>query len=196
MVTTTASAKTNVIKTKTTATKANVVKVAKPKPVKALKVKCDHTPNEFKLFEVVVEHSLADNWEEAVCEWDVKGLEYCKGWTIDDVFGGNTCACGKKDLYYLYTIQNRHTFEIIDPIGSTCIKKFGQKHMDDTVKLANMMDNKLTEGRFKGNSYGYLCKNRSSYIEFVRNNGKKTKYAKLVKYYDFWKTSQSKLKLT
>ena len=138
--------------------------------------------NKYKLMQVIVQHSIADNWENARFEWDMIRLESSPAWDPleDGVPGENTCVCGKQHLVHLYTIQNTYNSNILHPIGSRCIKHFQVKRLDDAMKVANNSEKIITDGRYKGCAYDYLCTHQPKYIEFVRLNAKKQKYAKLV----------------
>lgn len=76
----------------------------------------------------VIEKSEADNWEDAVLEWDFFDCE-------EDDTASSYCVCGKENIRYLHTIQNRYNGNLLFPIGSSCIKKFGRRELDSEVKL-------------------------------------------------------------
>ena len=78
------------------------------------------------LIGIVIEFSVADDWEGARREWEVVGCE------IDETHSA-TCICGKEGLRYVYTIVNTETGESLFPIGSSCIKKFEQNDMDEEL---------------------------------------------------------------
>lgn len=77
---------------------------------------------------VVIEGSVAQRWAHAVEEWQVVGVE-------EDPQAEGICVCGKTGLIYLYTIRNRHNFQEIFPIGSTCVNLFEQDELDVAVNV-------------------------------------------------------------
>lgn len=88
------------------------------------------TTEEYKenLINTVIEKSEANNWEEAVKEWDIVDVE-------EDLDCAGQCTCGKEGLRYLFTIKNRINNNIIYPIGSSCISKFGVDNLKNEAKL-------------------------------------------------------------
>lgn len=76
----------------------------------------------------VIEKSVANNWEEAVLEWELFDCE-------EDETASSYCVCGKENIKYLHTIKNRYNGNLLFPIGSSCIRKFGRKELDSEVKL-------------------------------------------------------------
>lgn len=88
------------------------------------------TKEEYKenLIKTVIEKSEANNWEEAVKEWKIYEVE-------EDPDCNSYCTCGKEGLRYLFTIKNRINNNIIYPIGSSCINKFGVDKLKDEAKV-------------------------------------------------------------
>lgn len=88
------------------------------------------TKEEYKenLINTVIEKSEANNWKEAVKEWDIVDVE-------EDLDCAGQCTCGKEGLRYLFTIKNRINNNIIYPIGSSCISKFGVDNLKNEAKL-------------------------------------------------------------
>lgn len=86
------------------------------------------------LVDRVLAMSKSDLWDSAVCEWDIYDCE-------EDRSRSLSCICGKEKLRYLYTIRNRYNRQILFPIGSSCIKKFGREDMNEEVSV--------TEGMFR-----------------------------------------------
>lgn len=76
----------------------------------------------------VIQNSVADNWDEAVLEWELFDCE-------EDETVSSYCICGKENIKYLHTIKNRYNGNLLFPIGSSCIRKFGRKELDSEVKL-------------------------------------------------------------
>lgn len=82
------------------------------------------------LINQVINLSLSSNWEDAVREWNIED------WFDYQFTGGdNVCVCGKEHLRYLYRIRNRNTNEILFPIGSSCINKFGRHELHEQTNL-------------------------------------------------------------
>lgn len=74
------------------------------------------------LFEEVLDASVSSDWDEAVNEWDVVGID-------GDGNHDTSCICGKEGLRYLFTIQNRFNGNELFPIGSKCIGKLREKYL-------------------------------------------------------------------
>lgn len=68
---------------------------------------------EWKLIERIVERSIADNWEDAVKEWEVHKM----------YLGHGECACGKTNIKRICIIQNEGT-KLAIKVGSSCVTKF------------------------------------------------------------------------
>ncbi len=69
------------------------------------------------LINAVIDNSNANNWDDAVLEWDIVDC-------IEDETCSESCVCGKYGLRYLYTIVNDRNGNALHPIGSCCILKF------------------------------------------------------------------------
>lgn len=85
-----------------------------------------------RLMAIVTEASEADDFKEAVKEWDITGVdidEHCE----------SKCICGKESIKYLFTIGNRKNGNELEPIGSTCIKRFGRVDMDEIVAVCESL---------------------------------------------------------
>lgn len=80
----------------------------------------------------VIEASESDVWEDAVEEWDIIDCE-------EDFQQKSTCICGQDKLIYLYTIRNRCNGNVLFPIGSTCIQKFGRTDLDEIISVKEQM---------------------------------------------------------
>lgn len=81
----------------------------------------------YRLFGSVMELSQANNWEDAVEEWEIVGYE-------EDDSCSSSCVCGKENLKYLFTIKNSVNGNSLFPIGSECIKKFQQDSLAEELK--------------------------------------------------------------
>ena len=76
----------------------------------------------------ILTNSSASIWEIAIDEWEIiKSTE-------DDLLEA-TCICGKEGLKYLYTIKNSINNNILEPIGSSCIKKFGRDDLNEFIEI-------------------------------------------------------------
>lgn len=57
--------------------------------------------------------------EKRLCdEWVVIQSAY-------DMDAGLKCLCGKENIHHHHIIKNRYNDAILDPIGSSCVKRFG-----------------------------------------------------------------------
>ena len=83
--------------------------------------------NHIRLMETVVSKSYSKKWDEAVLEWEIINCE-------EDSSLSSYCICGKDSLYYLFTIRNARNGNILYPIGSSCIKKFGREDLKRTPR--------------------------------------------------------------
>ena len=85
-----------------------------------------------KLIKVVIEASEADTWELAVLEWEIVDC-------TEDESLSSQCVCQHEGLRYLYKIRNTINKNILFPIGSTCIKKFGRNDLDEELSIMEQM---------------------------------------------------------
>ena len=90
----------------------------------------------YALIEEILKNSESLFWEDAVNEWDIVGFD------VDDDCSSK-CVCGKEDIKYLFTIKNRENGNVLDPIGSKCIKKFGREDLSDEVDVCEQMSKLL-----------------------------------------------------
>lgn len=81
-----------------------------------------------KLLKKVIDASESNVWELAVKEWIIFDCE-------EDVTCSSFCLCGKDDLRYLFTIKNIENGNILYPIGSSCIQKFGRSDLKAETKV-------------------------------------------------------------
>ena len=86
------------------------------------------------LLKVVLDNSYSKNWVEAVTEWEVIDCE-------EDEEVQSAGICGKENIKYLFTIQNRITGKSLFPIGSSCIRKFEQSNLNYTIGIYEGMHN-------------------------------------------------------
>ncbi|MBC2312517.1 hypothetical protein [Listeria booriae] len=145
--------------------------------------------NDYKLLRVVMEHSENNDWQDAVQEWEIEDCQ-------EDDNQEESCICGKEQLKYLFTIENKINGKVLTPIGSSCIKKFEREELDELTsinkklfKLLHAMeknkyirlDNEFftrkllsylyTEGAFTTNKYGTA---ESSYEFILKMFNKRT----------------------
>lgn len=76
------------------------------------------------LLKKVIDASEANDWESAVEEWMIFDCE-------EDETCSSFCLCGKENLRYLFTIKNRYNGNLLFPIGSSCINKFGRMDLNN-----------------------------------------------------------------
>lgn len=99
-----------------------------------------------RFIEKIVGNSTTSTWEEAKLEW------YC--YNVDEDTSG-TCICGHKlgNLYYIKNKINGKTLIV----GSSCVKKFGEKSMVDYVKRVEKKraEKKAKEKRLADNEKYY-----------------------------------------
>ena len=80
----------------------------------------------------LLDKSVSKDIDEAVNEWE-EVSEYHEDWS-------DTCICGKENIKYCFEIRNVKNNERLYPIGSQCIKHFGNvKIIFFTIKIKNMM---------------------------------------------------------
>lgn len=80
------------------------------------------------LLRQVIEKSESKEWANAVLEWELID-------TFEDLSSSSTCVCGKESIRYLHKIGNSLNGNILYPIGSSCIKKFGRCDLNETIDL-------------------------------------------------------------
>ena len=80
------------------------------------------------LLKIVIDASEANVWDEAVEEWTILDCE-------EDESCSSFCLCGKENLRYLFTIQNMYNGNILFPIGSSCINKFGRSDLNNETSV-------------------------------------------------------------
>lgn len=130
-----------------------------------------------RLFQRVVENSVADNFEEAKLEWVLDGFtEY-----------ETNCICGKQHILKVFSIKNKINHNVLTPIGSECITRFHVKELTEYMKIYGRKDEVFkNEGKkHDGLTYETICVNHPEYIMFLKTLSKmKSKYEKLIRYYD------------
>lgn len=50
-----------------------------------------------------------------------------------------SCICGKENLRYLFVIKNDITGKVLYPIGSSCIKKFNRKDLNEQASISEQL---------------------------------------------------------
>lgn len=78
------------------------------------------------LMQAVLEKSEAGDWDAAVTEWELDDV-------VEDEMLEESCVCGKEKLRYLFTIRNGINGNLLYPIGSSCIKRFGRDELTKEV---------------------------------------------------------------
>jgi hypothetical protein len=84
------------------------------------------------LMQHVIDSSEASDWGNAVLEWEVFDCE-------EDETLQSSCICGKENLRYLFTIRNAKNDHTLYPIGSSCIKKFERKDLNEDVSIKEQL---------------------------------------------------------
>jgi len=80
------------------------------------------------LIATVLRLSESNEWESAVNEWCIEGVE-------EDETLAESCVCGKEELRYLFTIRNTINESTLSPIGSSCIKKFERTDLNEEIAV-------------------------------------------------------------
>ena len=65
-------------------------------------------------------------------EWDIIDCE-------EDDELESSCICGKENLRYLFVIKNDITGKVLYPIGSSCIKKFNRKDLNEQASISEQL---------------------------------------------------------
>ena len=133
------------------------------------------------LINEVISNSTSKTFDEARTEW--KMTAYHTATASENI----SCICGHPHLVNLYEITNVKNQNILYPIGSECITKFNFDYLDYQLKMAQYGKKifKNKGKRYDGLTYDEICERHPDYVEFLKKNGLKTKYIKLVEYYDF-----------
>ena len=84
------------------------------------------------LIKEVIDASESDTWEIAVLEWEIVDC-------TEDESVSSQCVCKHEGLRYLYKIRNTINKNILFPIGSTCIKKFGRNDLNEEISVLEQM---------------------------------------------------------
>ena len=85
-----------------------------------------------KLMQAVLEKSEATDWESAIGEWEIDDVE-------EDKSLEESCVCGKERLRYLFTIRNDINGNYLNPIGSSCINRFGRADLSEEVAVKEQL---------------------------------------------------------
>ncbi len=80
------------------------------------------------LIQKVLDESESNTWDDAVQEWVIDDCE-------EDDELQSSCICGKEDLRYLFRIRNYINGNTLFPIGSSCIRKFNRKDLNEEVNV-------------------------------------------------------------
>lgn len=122
-----------------------------------------------KFVEVLVAFSVASVFSDAVKEWVV-----IRRYTEDYV----KCVCGKEECVYVSTIQNNLNGNVLDPVGSSCVRwLYGEENWRAHKYYAKWAkdghESVLEEGSFAGRSYMEASVN-VDYVDMVRSHGYRT----------------------
>lgn len=143
------------------------------------------------IYKIITENSLSKKFDEAVNEWDITDYIKC-GKTKEK------CICGEEEIDIGYKISNKFTNKELYPVGSTCLKLFRRKDINDKIIVVEMkyalyesikedldrdydkryysrklIDSLYREGAFKGNIYN-LGNGYNDYIFFLGVFNRKT----------------------
>lgn len=77
-----------------------------------------------RMTRIIKERSHSNVFKEAVQEWDQNG-----SWYEPE----QHCECGHP-IVYCWSMVNKVNGNVIDPVGSECMKRFQRKDLDDKVK--------------------------------------------------------------
>jgi hypothetical protein len=87
------------------------------------------TTDSFKTLKRVVEsESVADEFFNAVFEWNVVELE-------EHPTADGECVCGQQNLVKMFTVRNHRNGAELFPIGSHCVNHFGREDLDVQVTV-------------------------------------------------------------
>lgn len=87
------------------------------------------TADSFETLKRVVEsESVADDFFNAVLEWNVVELE-------EHPTGEGECVCGQQNLVKMFTIRNHRNGAVLFPIGSHCVNHFGREDLNLQVTV-------------------------------------------------------------
>jgi hypothetical protein len=140
--------------------------------------------NNWKLFDVVLKNSNNKFIDEALSEWYIS----------NNIYSESTCICTKPHIIYTYEITNRENGNILYPIGSSCIKKFKNKNLDEQLKVV-LTHNKIFKNKGKkydGETFEYICNKDVQYIKFLKEHSTKKIYNELINYYEYWALKNKK----
>jgi hypothetical protein len=87
------------------------------------------TADSFETLKRVVEsESVADDFFNAVLEWNVVELE-------EHPTADGECVCGQQNLVKMFTIRNHRNGAELFPIGSHCVNHFGREDLNLQVAV-------------------------------------------------------------
>jgi hypothetical protein len=116
-----------------------------------------------KLMEIIIDNSQMKMWENAKNEWELSGYEYDKD--------GTTCRCGQENITHLFEIRNIENGNILEPIGSVCIKRFNNPNLEYKIKLLEWgRDIDFNFGKYKGKNINDIIDDDLSYCKWLINN--------------------------
>jgi len=133
---------------------------------------------EYRLIAIVLSKSNSKTFDEAKYEWEV--VDYY-------IHSDETCICGKQHIKHCHIIKHKETNEILNPVGSECVKRFNNYQMNNQANILtykyNIFNNKGK--KHDGETYEHICKNDPNYVRFLGANAYKKKYLKLFAYFTY-----------
>jgi hypothetical protein len=91
-----------------------------------------------------LDNSEYKEWYKAVLEWSIVSGD-------EDEEAKSSCICGKENIRYLYKVKNDENGNILFPIGSKCIEKFGRDDLNEIISVKEGLFNLLR--RIKSNEF-------------------------------------------
>ncbi|GGL86397.1 hypothetical protein [Glutamicibacter protophormiae] len=85
--------------------------------------------NSFETLKQVIEaNSVANDFYNAAQEWGITSVD-------EHPSNEGECVCGQQHLLYMYTIQNHHTGQSLEYIGSKCVQHFQRGDLNLQVTI-------------------------------------------------------------
>ena len=107
--------------------------------------------------------------DDVTCEWRVVGMNQA-------LLGESlSCVCGKIKLKTCFIIENIVNGNVIDNVGSDCVRHFDNEEMDDTMRMLEQGLKKRVpwNARFGTKTYAEtyeLCKHARDPIMYAMDN--------------------------
>lgn len=132
----------------------------------------------------------------SICKLSINNTSFIdasKEWIVINHFtlNGQECLCGKMDISDIYSIQNILNGNIVEYIGSSCIKLFKNHFMNNGMKIIKYGEMVLKNGKCKGLTFLQVCNSNESYIKYLETVYlDKAEFKKLCIYYKYWLTTK------